>query len=87
MNFDKAMWVLEISEFFERNGRLSLAGSEVLAFGSHFSAKFQPILDCFISNFKLKYKDSENVKIDCLGTALFSVHQIKQKYFFGDTRY
>ena len=25
---------------------------------------FEPILDCFISNFKLKYEDSENIKVD-----------------------
>ena len=31
----------------------SSVGLKILAFGSHSSAKFQPILDCFIPNFKL----------------------------------
>ena len=35
------------------------AGPKILAFGSHCSADFQPILDCFIPHFKLKYEDSE----------------------------
>ena len=37
------------------------AGPKILAFGSHCLANFQPILDCFIPNFKLKYEDSENI--------------------------
>ena len=40
----------------------SSAGPNTLALGSHCSANFQPILDCFIPNFKLKYEDSENIK-------------------------
>ena len=36
----------------------------MLAFGSHCSANFQPVLDCFIPKFKLKYDDSENMKTD-----------------------
>ena len=43
----------------------SSAGPKILAFGSHCLANFQPILDCSISNFKIKYKDSENIKADC----------------------
>ena len=30
--------------------------------GSQCSANFQPILDCFMSKFKLKYDDVENIK-------------------------
>ena len=29
----------------EKSRRLSLMGSEILDFGSHYSAKFQPVLD------------------------------------------
>ena len=32
-------------QFSEKSCRLSLMGSEILDFGSHYSAKFQPILD------------------------------------------
>ena len=32
-------------QFSEKSRRLSLMGSEILDFGSHYSAKFQPILD------------------------------------------
>ena len=48
--------------FSKKSGRLSSAGPEILVFGSHCSAKFQPILDCFAPNLKLKYEDSENIK-------------------------
>ena len=41
----------------------SSAGSKTSALGSHCSANFQLILDCFIPNFKLMYEDSENVKV------------------------
>ena len=43
-----------------------------LAFGSHSLANFRPISDCFISNFKLKYEDSENVKADRVNTVVFT---------------
>ena len=79
MNFDKAIWLLQISALFEKSGRLSSAGPEILAFGSHCSAKFQPILDCFIPNFKLKYEDSENININYVDTVVFNLHQIKQR--------
>ena len=39
-----------------------LAGPKILAFVSHCSANFQPILDCFIPNFN--YEDSKNIKAD-----------------------
>ena len=34
-----------LKQFSEKSRRLSLMGSEILDFGSHYSAKFQPILD------------------------------------------
>ena len=56
--------------FSEKSDRLSLTGSEILDFGSHCSANFQPILDCFISKFKLKYDDLENMKTDRVNTVV-----------------
>ena len=63
----------------------SSASPKILAFGSHCSANFQPILDCFIPNFKLKYEDSENIKADCVSTVVFNLHQIKRRAFFFGT--
>ena len=48
----------------KKTGCLSSTDSEILAFSSHFTANFQPILGCFVPNFKLKYEDSENIKAD-----------------------
>ena len=56
---------------------------EILAFSSHCSATFQPILDCFIPNLKLKYKDSEDIKADRVNTVISDLHQIKCGAFFG----
>ena len=50
----------------------SLAGPKILAFGRNCSVNFQPILDCFIPNFKLKYEDSENIKADRVSTVVFN---------------
>ena len=61
----------------------SSAGPKILALGSHCSAKFQPILDCFIPNFKLKYQDAENVKANRLSLVVFNLHQIKRRAFSG----
>ena len=63
----------------------SSAGPKILAFGSHCLANFQPILDCFIPNFKLKYEDSENIKADRVNTVVFNLRQIKRRAFFLDT--
>ena len=60
----------------------SSAGPNILAFGRHCSANFQPILDYFMPNFKLKYEDSENIKADRLSTVVFNLHQIKRRAFF-----
>ena len=47
----------------------------------------QPILDCFILKFKLKYDDLKNIKTDHVNTFVFNLHQIKQLKFFWDTQY
>ena len=62
MSFDKGIWLLLNQSIFEKTGPLSLTGPKILVFGSHSTANFQPILNCFIPNFKLKYEDSENIK-------------------------
>ena len=86
VNFIKPIW-LKIDTFFsEKSGRLSSTGSEILDVGSNCSANFQPILDCFIPKFKLKYEDLQNVKIDSVSTVVFNLLQIKQSKFFWDTR-
>ena len=61
---------LKLVHFSEKSGRLSSTGSETLDFGSHYSANFQPILDCFIPKFKLKYDNLENIKTDRLNTVV-----------------
>ena len=66
-------------------GCLSSTGSKISAFGSHCSANFQPILDCFIQKFKLEYGDVENIKTDCVNTVTFNLLQIKQSKFFLET--
>ena len=63
------------------------AGPKILDFGSHCSANFQPILDCFIPNFKFKYEDSENIKADRVSTVDFNLHQIKRRALLWDTWY
>ena len=68
--------------FSKKSGRRSSVAPEILAFVSHCSANFQPILDCFIPNFKLKYEDSENIKADHVDTIAFNSHQIKRRAFF-----
>ena len=65
----------------------SSAGAKSFSFSGPSSARFQPILDCFISDFKLKHKDSENLKADRVSTVVFNLHQIKHGAFSWDTRY
>ena len=75
---------LKLVHFSRKIGRLSSTGSEILTFGSHCSANFQPMLDCFIPKFKLEYDDSENIKADFVNTVVFNLCQIKRlKFFFG----
>ena len=50
----------------------SSAGPKSLGFSSHCSANVQPILDCFIPDFKLNYEDSENIKADLVNTVVFN---------------
>ena len=61
--------------------RKNRLGPEIQAFVSHCSANYQPILDCFIPNFKLKYEHSENVKVGRDNTVVFNLHQIKRRGF------
>ena len=53
------------------------------AFRSHSSANFQQILDSFILNFKLNYKDSENMKTDHVDTVVLNLHQSNVGRFLG----
>ena len=70
--------------FSKKLGHLSSTGSEILTFGSHCSANFQLILDCFIPKIKLEYDDSENIKTDRVNAVVFNLHQIKHlKFFLG----
>ena len=81
------MAALNFSALLKKSGCLSSAGPEILAFVGHWSANFRLILDCFISKFKLKYEDSENIKADHVHTVVFSLHQIKRQtlFFLGGT--
>ena len=56
---------------------------EILTFGSHCWAKFQLILDCFVSKFKLEYYNLENIKTDPVNAVVFNLHQIKRLNFLG----
>ena len=56
-------------------------GPEILAFGSHYSAKFQSNFDCFIPNFELKYENSENIETDRVDAVVYNLYQIKQRNF------
>ena len=58
--------------FSKKSGRLSSTGPEILAFSSHRSVNFLPILDCFIPHSKLKYEDSESVKRSSFSTYIKS---------------
>ena len=63
LNFGiKQYGCLKLIHFSKKSSRLSSTGSEILTFGSHCSANFQPILDCFIPKFKLEYDNLENIK-------------------------
>ena len=73
---------LKLVHFSKKSGPLSSTGSEILTFGSHCSATFRPILDCFIPKFKLEYDDSENIKTDRVNAVVFNLHQIKRLKFF-----
>ena len=79
---------LKLVHFSKKSGRLSSTGSEILTFGSHCSANFQPILDCFIPKFKLEYDNLENIETDRVNAVVFNLHQIKRlKFFWGHPVY
>ena len=61
--------------FSKKLGCPSSANPEILAFGSHCLANFQPILNCFMPNCKLKYEDSENIKADSVNRVVFNLNQ------------
>ena len=86
VNVVKQYGCLKLIHFSKKSGRLSSTGFEILTFGSHCSAKFQPNLDCFIPKIKLEYDDLENIKTDCVNAVVFNLHQIKRLKFFWDTR-
>ena len=74
----------KLVHFSKTLGCLSSVAPKTLAFSSHALTNFQPILDCFVQNFKLKYEDSENIEADLVHEALFNLHQIKRwAFFFG----
>ena len=68
--------------FPKNSGSQSSACPEILAFVGHCSANFQPILDYFIPNSKLKDEDSENIKVDRVSTIVFKLRKIKRRAFF-----
>ena len=82
---------LKLVHFSKRSGCLSSTGSEILNFGSHCLANFQPILDCFIPKFKLEYGVLENIKTDRVTNAVvFNLNQTFKVVFFwtpGRLRY
>ena len=78
---------LKLVHFLKKSGRLSSTGSEILTSGSHCSANFQPILDCFIPKSKLEYDELENIKNGSSNSVVFNLHQIKSLKFFCNTRY
>ena len=63
--------------FLKKLGRLSISGSKIFSFRQPFLGELSPNLDCFITNFKLKFEDSENIKADRVDTVVFSLHQTK----------
>ena len=68
----------ELVHFSKKSDRRSSVGPEILTFVSHCSANIQPTLDCFITNFKLKYEDLKYLKADCVNTVIFNLLQIKR---------
>ena len=90
------MATLNLLNFSKKLGRLSSVGPEIVAFGSHRLANIQPILDCFIPNFKLKYEDSENIKIYHVNTvnfryiksnrAAFLLHSVQSNLGISNTK-
>ena len=70
-----------IVNFSKQSGRLSSTGCEILTFGSHCSANFQPISDYFIPKSKLQYYDLENTKTDRVNAVVFNLRWSETKKF------
>ena len=87
LNLDKQYGCFKSVHFSKNLVVCSLAGPKIFRFCSHCPANFQPILDWFIPNFKLKYEDSENIKADRVSTLVFNLHQIKRRPIFWNNRY
>ena len=68
--------------FSKKSGCQSSACPEILAFVGHCSANFQPTLDYFIQNSKLKYEDLENINVKRVNTIAFKLREIKCRAFF-----
>ena len=73
---------LKLMHFSKKIESSVINGFRNFSFGSQCSVNFQPILDCFILKFKLKYDDLENVKTDRVNTTVFNLHEIKHLKFF-----
>ena len=71
--------------FSKKSCRLSSAGPDITALGSHYSANFRPIFNWFISKVDLKDEDSENIKAERVNTVVFNLHQINRGTFLGHT--
>ena len=72
--------------FSKKLGCRSSTSPEILAFGSHCSANFQRILDCFVPNFKLKYEDSQDIIADSMNRNVFIYIKSNVGRFFWETR-
>ena len=83
MIFDKAIRL----HFSRKSCCLSSGGPEIAGFHSHYSANFPPTLSWFISNVKLKYEDSDDIKTDRENTLIFNLHDKNRGTFYWDTRY
>ena len=67
--------------FSKNSGRLSSAGPE--SFRLPLLGELLTDFGLLYTNFKLKYEDLENVKLDRVNTVVFNVYQIKHRAFFG----
>ena len=76
VNFDKATdGCFKLVHFSRKNLVVHhQRGPEVLAFGSHCSAKFQLIFQCYLPNFKLKYENSEKIITYGVDTVVFNLN-------------
>ena len=83
--FTKQYGCFKLIHFSKISVHLSSAGPEILVSGSHCSVNFQPILDCFIPNFKLNYEVqrlSRNFSKFLILSTTQSFHTIKEDCIF-----